>query len=188
MPSHIDNDSLRPRRQVKVRDSEEIYEAMMTPFQGDETLGDAVLDLETGRVIYSPVKEGWWDEEVDEALADGTTTEEDIALAEQMFNNPATRSRYLRIPEGESWWSSQDLTGFLETVDDPKLHDRLARSIHGAGTFGRFKDVLYQAGRDWLDRWYGYQAEVHEARVKEWLQSENIELLLDPDRKKSLRS
>jgi len=82
----------------------------------------------------------------------------------------------------------QDLTGFLETVADPKLHDRLARSMHGAGTFGRFKDILYQAGGKWLDRWYGYQAEVHEARVREWLKSEDFEVIVDTDREKVLRS
>ena len=88
---------------MKVQDPEEIYEAMMAPFQGNDTLGDAVLDLETGGVIYSPVPEAWGDEEVTEALAEGKITEEDIAFAEQMVNNPIMRNRYLKIPEGESW-------------------------------------------------------------------------------------
>jgi len=73
-------------------------------------------------------------------------------------------------------------------MEDSKLHDRLARSMHGAGIFGRFKDILCQAGKDWLDRWFGYQAEIYEARVKEWLKSEDIEVIVDPNRKKLLRS
>ena len=109
MPLYEDGDSLKPHRQVKVQDPEEIYEAMMAPFQGDETLGDAVLDLEIGGVIYSPVQEDWDDEEVAEVLAEGKITEEDIALAEQMFNNPTMHNRYVKIPEGESWWGSKIL-------------------------------------------------------------------------------
>ena len=84
-----------------------------------------------------------------------------------MFENPATRDRYLRIPEGESWWSSHDLTGFLDTIEDPKLRDRFTRPIHGSGTFARFKSALEETGNAWLERWYAYQAEVNEAHVRE---------------------
>ncbi len=182
MCSNKDNDPVKLPRKVVVQDPEEIYDAMMTPFEGSEELGDAVLDLETGCVIYSRVREGWDDEDVAEALANGQINAEDVTFAKKIFADSATLGRYLRIPEGETWWSSQDLTGFMETIEDPKLHARLARTIQGNGTFARFKNALNQAGKGCLDRWYAYKADIHQARVKEWLESEGIELKVDPGR------
>ena len=44
---------------------------MTVRWEGIDDLGDMVLDLDTGHVIYSPVHEGWGDEEIQEALAGG---------------------------------------------------------------------------------------------------------------------
>jgi len=171
-------------RTVIVQDPEEIYMAMQASFQDFEEDGEAFLDLETGDVIYLHVKEDWEDDDIDAAMERGEIDEEEKTLAKEIYEDPAKRERYLPISEGESWWGYQDLKDFIETetIDNPGLFNRLTLAIQGKGAFGRFKEVLAQAGGTWLDQWYTFEADRHESRVREWLIDNDVEMKVNRER------
>ncbi len=66
------------------------------------------------------------------------------------------------------------MEGFIETVANKRLAERLARAIQGRGPFGRFKDVLldYPVERE---RWFAFRDARQRERVLEWLECEGVE-------------
>jgi hypothetical protein len=85
----------------------------------------------------------------------------------------AEPGRYVEVPRAESRDGYADMQEFIDTVSDKRLQELLEVAIQGKGAFRRFKDVL---GRDpaELQRWFAFQMERLDTRVREWLADEGI--------------
>jgi len=129
--------------------------------EGDPGRGGGRIDLRTGEVwpqtVWEDLEET--DDEAEEEDADG--------------------ERWLWVDGEGSRAGYHDMELFIDRVEDPRLADRLVRSIQGRGAFRRFKDVL----ADWpdlLERWYGFTDERHRGRARAWLAGEGYRP--DPNR------
>ncbi len=114
------------------------------------------LDTETGEVIL--ISEYDDDEESSQRL-------EAIDKAEP--------GRYLQVPRAESSDGYEDMQVFIDTVSDKRLQELLEVAIQGKGAFRRFKDVLAR-NRAEQQRWYAFQMERLNTRVREWLTDEGV--------------
>ena len=83
--------------------------------------------------------------------------------------------RYIQIPESDSHDGYNDMVGFTATVKDEHLQNLLSVALNGKGAFRRFKDVLYKYPEE-QERWFKHSREQTEQRVREWLESEDIEI------------
>ncbi len=133
--------------------------------EGDPGRGGGRIDLRTGEVwpqtVWDDFEEAG-DDEVEEADDDG--------------------ERWLWVDGEGSRAGYRDMELFIDRVEDPRLADRLARSIQGRGAFRRFKDVL----ADWpdlLEGWYGFTDERQRGRARAWLAAEGY--CPDPNRAQS---
>jgi hypothetical protein len=81
---------------------------------------------------------------------------------------------YLRIPETDSHAGWQDMQEFIDTVNNPRLQERLERAIHGRGPFGSFKDALLSFPKE-RERWFQFKNDRSRQRVLDWLEAEGIE-------------
>ena len=83
-------------------------------------------------------------------------------------------SRYLQVPESDSFAGYADMKAFIESVPDRAFADRLWTAIQGKGAFHRFKDTL--AAQPALEqRWFKFKEEQMRARMAEWLAAQEIE-------------
>jgi hypothetical protein len=114
------------------------------------------MDTETGEVILVSEYDG--DEETSERL-------EAIDQAEP--------GRYLQVPRAESRTAYEDMQDFIDTVSDKHLQELLDVGIQGKGAFRRFKDVLARDPAE-QQRWFAFQTERLDTRVREWLADEGI--------------
>jgi hypothetical protein len=114
------------------------------------------LDTETGEVIL--VSEYDDDEESTQRL-------ESIDEAEP--------GRYLQVPRAESRDGYEDMQEFIDTVSDKALQQLLEVAIRGKGAFRRFKDVLARDPAE-QQRWFAFQMERLDTRVREWLADEGV--------------
>ncbi len=71
------------------------------------------------------------------------------------------------------------MEAFIAAVEDDGLRHRLESAIKGRGGFRRFKDVLSQRFHE-RERWFRFSAARVEERMREWLASEEIELIEEP--------
>lgn len=150
---------------------------------------DYFLDLETGEVVLVTGEQRWLLEEVYEEYADPETGEVDwptilpeldipdwqketLPLADDVEAGFGTR--YIRIPQVESYEGYEDMVAFIETVSNPRLQDRLERGIHGRGAFRYFKDVLLDYPNE-RERWFRFRDERMRQRVLDWLDEEGVE-------------
>jgi hypothetical protein len=88
-------------------------------------------------------------------------------------------SRYLSVPHGDSHQGYQDMEDFIATVQDERLQDRLWRAIQGRGAFRCFKDTLAYYPRE-RERWFEFTDNLQQQRVLDWLASEGIEPIIEP--------
>lgn len=81
--------------------------------------------------------------------------------------------RYARIepvsPKEQYRWMER----FLETVEEPVLRERLARSLDGGGAFRRFKDLLLAHASE-FERWRIFRREFLRQHAREWLKRHHI--------------
>lgn len=158
----------------------------------------AYLDLEAGEIVYvsadarRDLEEAW--ESLTDDLADASederrtalqqaisdlehvrTEEEQILEADAVENGFGTR--YVQLPGQDSRAGYRDMELFIDTeVADPRLRNRLDRAIRGRGAFRRFKDELLDAPVE-RERWFAFQQERLEARARDWLEDEGIQLV-----------
>jgi hypothetical protein len=150
------------------------------------------LDLENGRVLsvsdewdfaLEEAYEGIDPQETDEenviekalsALPDGRR--EEVRLARQVA--AGLGKRYVMVPEGDSHEAYRDMEDWIDSLDEAPLQDRLWKAILGRGAFGRFKDVLagFPAQRE---RWFEFKDARVRERVLRWLNSKEIEPIID---------
>lgn len=88
-------------------------------------------------------------------------------------------SRYIAIPQVDSYEGYQEMEAFIFTVQDEALQDRLWQAIRGRGAFRYFKDVLIHYPRE-RKRWFTFQEEQRRQQVLDWLASEDIEPIIEP--------
>jgi hypothetical protein len=81
---------------------------------------------------------------------------------------------YLAIPRQDSRDGYEEMEQFIETVRDPHLKELLTVAIQGQGAFGRFKYAISRYPEE-RDRWYQFKDQQLQARIREWLDSEDIE-------------
>ena len=87
-------------------------------------------------------------------------------------------TRYVRIPQADSREGYHDMEYFIGTVRDDHLREKLEVAIQGQGAFRRFKDVL-ASDREERERWFAFKAERGRQHVLEWLQSQEIEPVVE---------
>ena len=151
------------------------------------------LDLETGQVIWISQETRSELESIYEESSD-PDSEESADLAQMLQDSDmadwqkealleADRvdrfygSRYIAVPEADSYESYRDMERFILTVQDGHLQDRLWQAIQGRGAFRRFKDVLAGYYRE-EKQWYAFQDDRTKECVLEWLESKGIEPIL----------
>jgi hypothetical protein len=83
------------------------------------------------------------------------------------------QSRYLEIPQAESWQSYEDMVSFMETISNERLRVQLEVASQGKGAFRRFGDVLagYPGERA---RWFKFHDECIRRRAENWLSAVHI--------------
>ena len=128
--------------------------------EGDPLTGGGRIDLHTGEVWPQAAIE--YAEDVGEEDPDDEDDE-----------------RWLHVYCEGSRAGYRDMEIFIDSLDDDRVADRLARAIQGRGAFRRFKDVLADSP-DLLDRWYGFSDDRHRGRARAWLAGEGYVPTLEP--------
>ncbi|MGH3502811.1 MAG: UPF0158 family protein [Nocardioidaceae bacterium] len=114
--------------------------------EGDVTMSEGCyVDLETGEVL-------------DAFLGDPMIVGEDAVVD---FDEPGRYQFFDNEGSREGW---RDMDSFVATVDDPAVRERLQDAITGRGAFRRFKDAIYDVGRQ--EEWYLYSCDRQMARAR----------------------
>ena len=87
--------------------------------------------------------------------------------------------RWLQVYCEGSRAGYRDMEIFIDSLENDRVADRLARAIQGRGAFRRFKDVLADSP-DLLERWYGFSDDRHRGRARAWLAGEGYASTLEP--------
>lgn len=119
--------------------------------EGDPSLGDGRLDLETGETWPTGAEDVWREE-------DGADEDND-------------EDRWLWVESMGSKDGYGDMEVFIATVSDHRRREMLEVAITGRGAFRRFKDVLARWPGE-LDRWYLFSEERCRGRARAWLADE----------------
>jgi hypothetical protein len=98
---------------------------------------------------------------------------ETLPVAERVEAGLGTR--YIAIPQIESYEGYNEMGAFIGTVSNPRLRARLERAISGRGAFRYFKDVLQDYPKE-RERWFRFRDERLHQRVLDWLEEEGIVL------------
>lgn len=143
------------------------------------------LDVETGAVFE--VTQDTLDEleklpqdedEMEQALAKFPDWQQEV-LREAARIDDGLGTRYLEVPQIDSYEGYEDMEAFIETIDDDHLREVLDVAIRGKGAFRRFKDVLLNYPEQ-RERWFAFKDEQMRGRALRWLASEAIELVEIP--------
>jgi Uncharacterised protein family (UPF0158) len=151
------------------------------------------LDIQTGRVVSVSADDFSEIEEDDDEVGEDELREDDYegpelpsepdwiraerALRAEVCNGLGTR--YIEIPADDRHEAYRDMEKFIDTVQDSRLQAWLARAIVGAGAFRRFGDTLSGDFHE-RRRWFEFKKARLEVRIRDWLASQEIELIEDP--------
>jgi hypothetical protein len=83
--------------------------------------------------------------------------------------------RYTVIPYQGPESGYRDMAEFIASVSDNRLRALLDVATRGKGAFRQFKDVL-QEHPEQRERWFAFQKERANRRIRRWLESEGIEV------------
>ncbi len=178
----------QPKRKLKINliDLESAFE------HHDELMEISYfLDLETGEVVMTTEEERRLLDDIYEEYSDPVTGEvnwptilsqldipdwqkDTLPLADKVEAGFGTR--YIAIPQVESYEGYDEMVDFIQTVSNLQLQSRLERAISGKGAFRYFKDVLLDYPKE-RERWFRFQDERMHQRVLDWLEIKNIELI-----------
>lgn len=129
-------------------------EVLQLAFDDRDGDGQWFLDRETGEVVR-------------------LNEFDDDELREQI---DAGGERYTVIPYQGSESGYRDMAEFIDSVDDNRLRALLDVATRGKGAFRRFKDVLQEHPEE-RERWFAFQKERANRRIRRWLESEGIEVV-----------
>jgi hypothetical protein len=119
------------------------------------------LDVETGEVV---------DILVPDSFGSGAQDFDDEGR-EDIEGNP---DRYKRVPSVPGRTQYRWMEGFVDSIDESDVAEKLRIALAGRGAFGRFREVL----ADWTDlqdRWNTVRSESLVQEAVEWLESLGIE-------------
>jgi len=80
--------------------------------------------------------------------------------------------RFIDPPDKFEFHEYRHMEEFIETLDNVRAANELARAIRGNGAFGRFKGTL--ARFDLLDDWYKYRDNAMKEFAIEWAEENNV--------------
>lgn len=150
---------------------------------------DAYLDLETGEMIQITFEiESELRQTIDQMDTDDASDAAfERALATRKLQDWLSElvrearqveidygTRFVEIPRTESRIAYQDMADFIETVDAPRVQDRLWSAIEGRGAFRRFRETIRRYP-DLEQRWYTFSEAPSRERAIAWLRTEGIE-------------
>lgn len=122
------------------------WEALEDAFENNASEVHSFLHLETGDVTR---------------IVDGVAEPE-------MHRRIARDPMFKRIDPVSSREQYRWMERFIDTVEEPDLHEQLTASIDGKGAFRRFKDVLMTQPVD-RERWFTFRSERLRACMEAWL-------------------
>lgn len=127
----------------------------------EDRSGDSswILDTQTGELLL-----------ISDAVGD-----EHLPIPRSEIEDDDT-GRFLWIEPEESREAFRDMEDFVATVPSGHLRELLGVAIAGKGAFARFKDVLTRSPTE-RERWFGFRERRLEARAREWLSGNDIELV-----------
>jgi len=128
------------------------------------------LDIETGSVLHIT-------DDVLFGLEDALLNEDDWrheAAPEALQIQDGLGTRYLEIPQVDSFTGYNDMVEFITTIEDDHLRELLDVAVRGKEAFRRFKDVLYDYPES-RQRWFEFKDEQMRGRVVRWLAAHDIE-------------
>ena len=133
---------------------------------------ELAIDLELMQIAFDDRDgDGQWflDRETGEAVH--LNDSDDDELLEQIEEGG---ERYTVIPFQGSESGYRDMAEFIDSVNDNRLRALLDMATKGKGAFRRFKDVLQDHPEE-RERWFAFQKERANRRIRRWLESEGIE-------------
>ncbi|MBE2196569.1 MAG: hypothetical protein IAE83_20525 [Anaerolinea sp.] len=87
----------------------------------------------------------------------------------------AEPDRYLRIPGENPVLDVQDMSAFIDEVEDGELQELLEACFAGGGNLSRYKAILLKRDRQALKRWMDFRQERQHKRMMKWLSTQGIE-------------
>ena len=128
------------------------------------------LDLDTGAVLHitDDVLFG-----LEDALLDDDDWRHEAAPEAQQIQD-GLGTRYLEVPQVDSFTGYNDMVEFIAAVEGDHLRELLEVAVRGKGAFRRFKDVLYEYP-EFRQQWFDFKDEQMRQRVVRWLAAHYIE-------------
>jgi Uncharacterised protein family (UPF0158) len=157
---------------------------MIFAFDSDDVGMAIYLDSTTGEIHH--IEDSTF-QELEDLLTDEESLDACLATLDQQALAPYDgdnlklavqiewddRNRFRQIRNDDPYRAYNDMRDFIDTIEDTRLYERLARAIHGRGAFGRFKKIIYQ--REPLRvAWLAFKEARLFERVQDWLASEEI--------------
>jgi hypothetical protein len=157
---------------------------MIFAFDSDVAGMAIYVDSATGEIHQ--IEESTF-QELEDLLSDEDSLEDCLATLDQQDLNPYEHdnlkltvqiqwddaNRFRQIRNTDPYAAYNDMRDFIDTLEDIRLQERLARAIQGRGAFGRFKNTVYQT-ESLKVAWLAFKEARLFERVQIWLASEEI--------------
>ncbi len=176
-----------PKRKLKIdmRELEDAFDHQdQIKYYLDLETGEVLMVTDEDRYLMDRMSEEYWNSETDEidwarAMADGELQDwqkEDLEKLNRIEEGFGTR--YIEIPQEDSYAGYNEMVEFIQTVTNPYLQLKLERAIQGKGAFRYFKYVMDEYPKE-RQLWFAFKNERRRRRALEWLEMEGIELIED---------
>ncbi len=139
---------------VALRKAPVAWEALEDAFENNAPEVHSYLNVETGDVVR---------------IVDGVAEP-------SMHSRIASDPGYVVVDPVSSREQYRWMERYIETVEEPELHQKLVASIDGKGAFRRFKDVLMSYPID-RERWFTFRSERLRTAMQTWLDAHSIEAI-----------
>jgi hypothetical protein len=96
-------------------------------------------------------------------------------LDEELPDDVEDETLYASVPHESDLDLGQRLIFRFIEAKAPDAYSQVRGYFSRAGAYGRFKDLLERRGL--LDAWYAHEEQACEAALREWAESEDLELL-----------
>lgn len=101
-------------------------------------------------------------------------TSDMIELEEELPEDLETSDRYLALPYKNELDLGRELALSFVEQELPNEYERAVGFFRSKGAYGRFKNLLESRGV--IEKWYAFEAQTTEARLREWCQEHGIQL------------
>ncbi|GAB3656604.1 hypothetical protein [Ramlibacter alkalitolerans] len=100
---------------------------------------------------------------------------EDLGLGEELPEDVKDGTLYACVPHKHDLDLGQRLVFRFIEANAPEAYEQVRGYFSRRGAYARFKDLLERRGL--LEAWYSYEQQACEAALREWAESENLELV-----------